>query len=182
LNATYSTTPLSGSEAICEFENGAVDWSAAGKGIGDVKEVEWESEGLAVETLGEDDGGGAAVLEPGLDVGGPLARAVLGGDGRVLGGAGGGEAGDADDPWAVLVGGEEEGGELGGRGGDGGRGVGGVGGVEERGGRRGGGGAARRGGGGAVCAMGGPVLGWIIRGKGKRGTKKKGIKNKNKPA
>ena len=83
--------------------------------------MEGESEGLAVEALGEDDGGRVALEQPGFDVGGPLARAVLGGDGGFLGRPRGREAGDANDSRAVLVRGEEEGGELGGRGGDGGR-------------------------------------------------------------
>lgn len=107
--------------------------------------MEWESERLAVEALCEDDGGRVALEEPRLDVGSPLARAVLGGDGGFLGRARGREAGYADDSGAVLVRGEQEGGELGRRGGDGGR--------DGRGGGRG-----RGAGGGAIRTVVGPVL------------------------
>jgi len=107
--------------------------------------VQWESEGLAVETLSEDDRRGVALEEPRFDVGGPLARAVLGGDGGFLCGPRGSEAGDANDSRAVLVCGEEEGGELGRRGGDGGR--------DGR-----GGGCGRGAGGGAIGTVVRPVL------------------------
>jgi hypothetical protein len=107
--------------------------------------VQWESEGLAIETLGEDDRGGVTIEEPGFDVGGPLRGAVLGGDRSFLRGPGGGEARNANDPWTVLVCGEEEGGELGGRGGDG------------RSDRRGGGGRGGAGW-GAIGTVIGPVL------------------------
>jgi len=107
--------------------------------------MQGEAEGLAIETLGEDDGGGVAIEEPGFDVGCPLRRAVLGGDGGFLGGPGGSEAGDANDSGTVLICWEEEGGELGRRGGDGGG--------DGRGRGRGG-----RAGGGAIGTMVGPVL------------------------
>ena len=80
--------------------------------------MEWEAEGLAIETLGEDDGRRVALEEPRFDVGSPLARAVLGGDRRFFCGPGGGEARDANDSGAVFVCWEEEGGELGRRRGD----------------------------------------------------------------
>jgi len=76
--------------------------------------VQWESERLAIETLGEDDRGGVAIEEPGFDVRRPLGRAVLCGDRGFLGRPGGGEARNTNDPRAVLVCGEEESRELGG--------------------------------------------------------------------
>ena len=107
--------------------------------------MQWESERLAIETLSEDNGGWVAIEEPGFDVGCPLGRAVLGGDGGFLGGPRRSEARDTNDPRAVLICGEEEGGELGGRGGDGW-------GDWRRGRGRGG---ARR---GAIGTMVGPIL------------------------
>ena len=116
--------------------------------------MQWESEGLAIETLGEDDGGGVAIEEPGFDIRGPLRRAVLGGDRGFLGGPRGSEARNTNDPWTVLVCGEEESGELGGRGRNGGS--------DRRGrGRRGG---TRW---GAIGTMVGPVLEGRTGGRGR---------------
>ena len=65
--------------------------------------MQWESERLAIETLGEDDGGGVSTEEPGLILGYPLGRAVLGGDGGFLGGPKRSDPRDTNDPRTVLV-------------------------------------------------------------------------------